>query len=160
MDFENDDQYMVVNAYENGKNKSQDFVSFVYFHKRDNQYSQPYYIFATWIDLNHDDMYSYDCDDAAVNFIDLEEVFGLNLGQGEEGSLYCGFWTNERETRSMTFAGQKVDGVEAVHFFDTPYYFWYITLPDTKERLQNIDHSDYTFQEIIDALELHYDKEK
>ncbi len=159
MDFENDEQYMVINAYKNPENTENDFISFVLYHKQQGQYSQPYYIFTTWIDLNNDDMYSYDCDDAAASFAALEDAMGLTMDMGDEGTVYFGFWTNEGETKSMTFAGRKTDGVKTVDLFDTPYYFWYITLPDMEKRLRNIDYGNYTCQDMIDALELKYDKD-
>lgn len=51
-----------------------------------------------------------------------------------------------------------MDGVEKVDYFDTLYYFWYLTLPDAEKRLQNIDYGNYTCQELIDALEVQYEK--
>lgn len=158
MDFENEEQYMVINAYENPKNTENDFVSFVLYHKQDGQYSQPYYIFSTWIDLNNDDMYRYDCDDAAASFVALENAMGLTMGKGKKGTVYFGFWSNEAETKSLTFAGQGPDEVKTVNLFDSPYYFWHITLPDTEKRLRSIDYSDYTCQDMIDALEIKYDR--
>lgn len=157
--FETDEQYMSVRVFKYDESVSEhDFVLFTLFYKQDGQYSQPYNIFSTWIDLNTDDMYTYDCDDAAIEFINLENTFRAAFDKGEEGTLYCGFWTDEKETNSMTFGGRKIDGIETINFFDTPYYFWYATLTDAKEKLRKIDYSDYTYQEIIDVLELKYEK--
>ncbi len=156
--FEGDEQCMAVNAYRNTENENNDFVSFVRYYKRDGKYSQPYHIFSTWIDLNKDDMYHYDCDDAAVSLLSLEDALGLTVDMGDGNKVYCGFWTDEAEAGSLTFAGQEVDGVEKVDYFDTPYYFWHIALPDVKERLQGVDYGNYTCQELIDALELRYEK--
>ena len=156
--FEGDDQCMAVNAYVNPKNENNDFVSFVLYHKREGKYSQPYKIFSTWIDLNNDDTYRYDCDDAAVSLLSLEDALGFAVDTGDGNKVYCGFWADEAETRSLTFAGQELDGVEKVDYFDTPYYFWYITLPDVEGRLQNIDYGSYTCQELIDALKVQYEK--
>lgn len=156
--FEGDDQCMAVNAYDNPKNENNDFVSFVLYRKREGKYSQPYKIFSTWIDLNNDDTYCYDCDDEAVSLLSLEDALGFAVDMGDGDKLYCGFWTDEAETRSLTFAGQEVDGVEKVDYYDTPYYFWYIALPDVEERLPGIDYGSYTCQELIDALEVRYEK--
>lgn len=81
--FEGDDQCMAVNAYVNPENENSDFVSFVLYHRRDGKYSQPYKIFSTWIDLNNDDMYRYDCDDAAVSLLSLEDALGLTVDTGD-----------------------------------------------------------------------------
>ena len=156
--FEGDDQCLAVNAYDNPKNENNDFVSFVLYHKRGGKYSQPYRIFSTWIDLNSDDMYRYDCDDEAVSLLSLEDALGLAIDTGDGNKVYSGFWTDEAETRLLTFAGKKADGVEEVDYFDTLYYFWYITLTDVEERLQDIDYGSYTCQELIDALEVRYEK--
>ncbi len=156
--FEGDDQCMAVNAYVNPKNENNDFVSFVLYRKCEGKYSQPYRIFSTWIDLNNDDTYRYDCDDAAVSLLSLEDALGFAVDTGDGNKVYCGFWTDEAETRSLTFAGQEVDGVEKVDYYDTPYYFWYMALQDVKERLQSIDYGSYTCQELIDALEVRYEK--
>lgn len=99
-----------------------------------------------------------DCDDAAASFVALENVMGLTMGKGKKGTVYFGFWSNEAETKSLTFAGQGPDEVKTVNLFDSPYYFWHITLPDTEKRLRSIDYSDYTCQDMIDALEIKYDR--
>lgn len=159
MAFENDERYLAVNAYVNENNKKNDFASFVLSYKQNGQYSQPYRIFATWIDLNSDEMYSYDCDDAAVSFLSLEDAFGLTIDMEDGSRVYCGFWTDEAETRSLSFAGQETDGVEKVDYYDTPYYFWHLAISDVAGKLRDIDYSSYTFQQLIDALEVRYEKE-
>ena len=85
--LEGDEQCMAVNA----KNENNDFISFVLYHKRGGKYSQPYKIFSTWIDLNNDDMYRYDCDDAAVSLLSLEDALGFAVDTGDGSKMYCGF---------------------------------------------------------------------
>ena len=86
----------------------------------------------------------------------LSDVVSASSEDGENLHWYAAL--DEAETRSLTFAGQEVDGVEEVNYFATPYYFWHITLPDVGERLQDIDYGSYTCQELIDALGVQYEK--
>ena len=102
--------------------------------------------------------YSYDCDDGIVFYIEREAVLWNIIGDEQDQVPVCfGMWTNKAEIESLTVAGQAPKIIPVVAEEDTRY-FWYFENVEWLERLEAINWSNYTYRQVIDLLEIKYDK--
>lgn len=130
---------------------------------RDGKFSQPYkrYIYGNRpgiVDNRGKTAYSYDCDDGMVFYIEWEAVVRNIIGDGQDQIPVCfGMWTNKAEIESVTVAGQAPKIIPVVAEEDTRY-FWYFENVDWLDRLGAINWGNYTYRQIIDLLEIKYDK--
>lgn len=129
----------------------------------DGNFSQPYkmYIYRNRPGdpgiLGESD-YSYDCDDGMVFYIEREAVLRNIIGEGQDQIPVCfGMWANKAELESVTVAGQAPKIIPVVFEEDTRY-FWYFENVDWLDRLGAINWGNYTYRQIIDVLEIKYDK--
>ena len=131
---------------------------------KDGKFSQPYKTFTCesragiTSSLTGKTTYSYDCDDSAAFYIVQEAVIRSVSGNSEDQVPVCfGMWTNKAEIESLTVAGQAPKIIPVVAEEDTRY-FWYFENVDWLDRLEAINWSRFTYGQVINLLEIKYDK--
>lgn len=131
---------------------------------KDGKFSQPYRIELVGSKPGYSNnsaeksYYTYDCDDAIVFYIEQEMVIGRAFGNGQNQIPICfGMWDDENEIQSLTIAGQSPTIIPIVGDEDTRY-FWYYENIDWLDKLEVIDWNNYTYGQIIDLLEIKYNK--
>lgn len=129
----------------------------------DGKFSQPYRIemFGNapgYFTSGGKTRYTYDCDDSIVFYMEQELLVSPIFGTGQNKIPICfGMWTDKDEIESLMLAGQKPHIIPVVAEEDTRY-FWYFEDIEWFGRLTTIDWGDYTYQQIIDLLEISYTK--
>lgn len=132
---------------------------------KDGKYSQPfeYLIYGnepgyTLLVSNRPD-HHYDCDDGIVFYILNESVMWDTFfgNQQDQIPVVFGMWSDKNEIESLTVAGQSPKIIPVVAEEDTRY-FWYFDKVDWLDRLEEIDRSNFTYGQIIDLLEIKYEK--
>ena len=130
---------------------------------KDGEFSQPYRIemFGNapgYFTSSGKTRYTYDCDDSIVFYMEQELLVSPIFGNGQNKMPVCfGMWTDKDEIESLMLAGQKPQIIPVVADEDTRY-FWYFEDIEWFGRLTTIDWDNYTYQQIIDLLEITYTK--
>lgn len=80
-----------------------------------------------------------------------------DLGTDRCGKRPIGMWTNKAEIESLIVVGRTPKIILVVAEEDTRY-FWYFKKVDWLDQLEEINWGNYTYRQIIDLLEIKYDK--
>lgn len=132
---------------------------------RDGKYSQPF----KWVIYGNEPGYIlsginrpdhiYDCDDGIVFYIlDESVIWNTFFGNRQDQiPVIFGMWSDKNEIESLTVAGQSPKIIPVVAEEDTRY-FWYFDDVDWLDRLEEIDWSNFTYGQIIDVLEIKYER--
>lgn len=137
--------------------------SFIQFKIDEGRISQPYYVDYELRDVNYHNwrasFYCYDCDDAVICFMERKLISDMYLEEKENRiPIYFGVWENKEEIESLTVLGEKPE-IVCIDAGGDLYYFWYFTDIDRiNEKLLEVNWKDYNYGQIIELLEIKYDK--
>lgn len=135
-------------------------AAYMVFYIENNKISQPYKMsLFTFGEELKDDHYMYDLDDSVSEDIAYGHIFGKSIKNAEGPRGYCGTWVNEKEIRSLTIDGNTPDEIIPIRVGEKTHYFWYYSKTDLSERLEKIDYSGFTLQQVTDSLKIKYQKE-
>jgi len=134
----------------------------VSFHKKDGKVSQPYimksYYYAHEFEASH---YFYNYDAEVASFLVEATLFGVSAKANNGVPVYFGTGANKEEVESMKIDNKSPDEIIPIKFTDKTYYFWYYANEKTwQDVLLKIDYSEFTLNEIIDALHIEYTGER
>lgn len=138
-------------------------VTYVLIKMKDGKFSQPYRMGMVgrrpgYYTAEGKSRYSYDCDDGIAFYIEQEAAITFIFGN-QEGQIpvFFGMWDDKDEIESLTVAGESPQ-IIPVEAKEETRYFWYFEDAHWFDKLEEIDWSDYTYGEIINLLEIKYDK--
>lgn len=131
---------------------------------KDGKISQPYNITRYARDLNYPEVsvfkarYTYDCDDSIVRGIEKKIMMDLLIAPELYVPIYCGTWQNKEEIESLTINGEHLK-IYPVQSGEDIYYLWYIDdIQEINAELGQINWGDFTYGEIIEVLDIRYEK--
>lgn len=126
----------------------------------DGKCSQPLYIWSTLVEQSVDDMmYTYDFDDVIAQSIVYNLAFGRPIFDENDNQVFYGVVKDKEELESLTIDGNPVDEIIPIETQDGMYYFWTYSKTRIAEKL-DIDMGEFRYQEVIDQLEIKYDKQE
>lgn len=128
-------------------------LAIYYYRIRNGQYSQPYRIDKPVCADNP--AYHYDLDDSVCERIANQYASQAMAQKNKESPFFWGCWKNKKELKSLTIDGQPVETI--IKLSDSnPYYFWMIRSDKIIPKLQTIDFSGFTYQQMTDVLNIKF----
>ena len=124
-----------------------------YYRIRNGQYSQPYQIDKPVCADNP--AYHYDLDDSVCERIADQYASQAMAQTDKEIPFFWGCWKDEEELKSLTIDGQPVETITKLSD-SNPYYFWIIRPDKIIPKLQTIDFSGFTYQQMTDVLNIKF----
>lgn len=84
----------------------------------------------------------------------------LFIKEKDRVSIFFGMWPDKEEIESLTISGIKPEVVKAqAGEGEKIYYLWYVTDAEwIMDKLATINWSDFTYGDIIETLDIRYDK--
>lgn len=159
--FQSDEQLVVFFApYKSTDLSSINAICYMRFYiNADGDISQPYLISRNGFSFSeYSDHYIYDLDDdvayALISISTSDSLSDVNGGK----PIYFGAGGNQREVESLTINGKKPTQIIPIEFSEEIYYFWYYDDCDWAKELQTINLDKFTTGEIIELLDIEYDK--
>ena len=122
--------------------------------KKDNLYSQVVNFDSNIVNAYEDDIYEYDCVDAAVQSIIFTFLFTKPL-EREDGEIeYVGVWNNREDLESMTIDNNKLDEIINLSYSDgEEYYMWVYNSSDIQEELKSVE-GNCTYRKLSEVLKI------
>lgn len=124
------------------------------------KYSQPLYIWTALIEQSVENpYYIYDFDDIIAQSIIHKLAMGRPIFDENDNQVFYGVVKDKEELESLTIDGNPVDEIIPIETQDGMYYFWSYSKTRIAEKL-DIDMGEFRYQEVIDQLEIKYDKQE
>lgn len=128
-------------------------LAIYYCRVRNGQYSQPYRIDKPMCADNP--AYHYDLDDSVCERIADQYASQAMAQKNKEIPFFWGCWKDRKELKSLTIDGQPVETITKLSD-SNPYYFWMIRSDRIIPKLQTIDFSGFTYQQMTDVLNIKF----
>ena len=101
----------------------------------------------------------YDFDDIIAQSIIHKLAMGRPIFDENDNQVFYGVVKDKEELESLTIDGNPVDEIIPIETQDGMYYFWTYSKTRIAEKL-DIDMGEFRYQEVIDQLEIRYDKQE
>lgn len=152
-----DDRIILFYLVTEDKTSQAEAFAYMLFKIKDNQISQPFWIESYNLEVGFEEShYTYDFDDSVAEFITYEAILDVLSDDKNGFPIFFGTWSNSEAT-TLKIDDQKPE-VILIDLGDKTYYFWYFMKTDWEKQLKMIDWNDYTYQQIIEALKIEYQR--
>ncbi len=150
---------------QNGKNiiyiyhmqyMEKNYIVEILLYEENGKFSTPYRMEMTECEKDTSQI-SYDCVKSIV--IDIDKQYLRNAIYIDKMDLYYGVWVNKDEIESVTISGEKPVGIIPFEEGGKAYYLWYTYSGVINDKLEVINISSQSLQQLIEVLEIKCDKQ-